>query len=137
MAGFSIRADVTAAQDALAGTSKSLLTISRQTLGIIARGTVSVLRREIKSTTERRTGELERSYRYKVRRDGTQASVFPKALRGGDTIFPKAMALSYGTADGRIRAHGFVQKGAAYAAGGGADGEIQRMIDRELDKYWR
>ena len=137
MAGFSISADIRGAQEALAGTSKSLLTISRQTLGAIARGTVSVIKKEIGATTEKRTGELLKAYGYKVRRDGAQANVFPKALRGGDTIFPKAMALSYGTKNGRLAPRSFVQKGISYADGGDYEQAVQKLIDRELAKYWR
>lgn len=70
------------------------------------------------------------------RRDGAQANVFPKALRGGNTIFPKAMALSYGTKNGRLAPRSFVQKGISYAEGGDYEREVQKLIDRELTKFW-
>lgn len=136
MAFFSIKADISEAQAALSGTSKSLSSISRQTLGVIARGAVATVKKEILSTTQKRTGELLRAYRYKIKRDGSEANVFPKALKGNDTIFPKAMALSYGTADGRIKPRGFVQKGEDYVDKGGYEPEIQKLIDKELAKYW-
>lgn len=136
MAFFSIKADISEAQAALSGTSKSLASISRQTLGVIARGAVATVKKEIRSTTQKRTGELLRAYRYKIKRDGSEANVFPKALKGNDTIFPKAMALSYGTNDGRIKPRGFVQKGEDYVDKGGYEPEIQKLIDKELAKYW-
>ena len=57
-------------------------------------------------------------------------------MEGSGTIFPKAMALSYGTGDGRIKPRGFVQKGSEYVEKGGYDSEIQKLIDKELSKYW-
>jgi len=136
MAFFSIKADISEAQAALSGTSKSLASISRQTLGVIARGAVATVKKEIRSTTQKRTGELLRAYRYKVKKDGSEVNVFPKALNGEESIFPKAMALSYGTNDGRIKPRGFVQKGEDYVDKGGYEPEIQKLIDKELAKYW-
>jgi hypothetical protein len=133
---LSVKADVSRAQVALAGTSKSLVSISRQTLGIIGKGTVKTIKREIKALTETRTGELLKAYRYKVRKDGTLANVFPKALNGEKSIFPKAMALSYGTKNGRLKALGFVQSGEKYAESDDCQSDIDKMIQKELAKYW-
>jgi hypothetical protein len=132
---LSVELDISRAQTALSGTSKSLVTISRQTLGIIGRGTVDVVKKEIRATTKRRSGELLRSYRYKVKKDGSEMNVFPKGIKG-ENIFSKVMALSYGTENGRLRPRGFVQKGNNYIEGSEYEASIDRMIDRELAKYW-
>lgn len=133
---LSVEVDVSKAKQALSGTSKSLVSISRQSLGIIARGTVTVLKKEIRATTGRITGELLKAYRYKVSKDGSKANVFPKALNGERTIFPKVMALSYGRKKDTLKPRGFVQKGEEYVDKGRYEDELQKMIDRELDKYW-
>lgn len=133
---LTVEADVSRAQAALSGTSKRLVSISRQTLGIIARGTVKTIKAEVRALTTKRTGELLKAYRYKVKKDGSVANVFPKALSGKDTIFPKAMALSYGTNDGKLKALGFVQSGEKYAESGAYQSEIEKMIQKELNKYW-
>lgn len=133
---LSVEVDVSKAKQALSGTSKSLVSISRQSLGIIARGTVTVLKKEIRATTDKITGELLKAYRYKVSKDGSQANVFPKALNGERTIFPKVMALSYGRKKDALKPRGFVQKGEEYVEKGRYEDELQKMIDRELDKYW-
>lgn len=134
---LSVQADVSRAQAALSGTSKSLVTISRKTMGIIGKGVANKIRGEIKALTNKRTGELLKAYRYKVKRDGSEVNVFPKALNGEKSIFPKVMALSYGTKDGRLKALGFVQAGDRYAESGDYAAELDKMIQKELDKYWK
>lgn len=138
--------DVSSVQEALAGTSKGLKAIERQTLRIAARATAKQVRALIvASDLRRRTGELRKAYSYKVKRSGKEAVVFPKALGGGkgDTIFPKAMTLSYGhdgkterASNWRIAPRGFVQGGQQFAESGAYMDEVQRMVDKELDKYW-
>jgi hypothetical protein len=91
-----------------------------------------------------RTGELRKAYTYKLKRDGTEANVYPRALTSGDrTIFPKAMTLSYGHngptkrfRNWRIAPRGFVQRGQQFAENGGYMDEVQKLIDKELEKYW-
>lgn len=144
MAQFlSVQADIAEVQEALAGTSKSMLSIQKQTVGIIAKGTVKAIKTAINSTTEKRTGELSKAYRYKVRKDGSEANVFPKALRSDSTIFPKAMTLSYGHSgptkrakNWSIKALGFVQSGQQYVESGGYMNDIEEMVQKQLDKYW-
>lgn len=138
MARFiSVEADVSEVQDALAGTSKSLVSIRRQMLGIIARGVSKETSKAIRATTEKRTGELRKAYRYKVRRDGSEANVFPKGLKGSDrSIFPKVMALNYGTVDGRLKPLGFIEQGEKYAESDKYSADVDKMIQRELKKYW-
>ena len=137
--------DVSAVQDALSETSKSLKSIQRSTLRIVARATAKTVRAAIiSSDLHVRTGELRKAYTYKLKRDGSEANVYPRALTNGDrTIFPKAMTLSYGhqgptkrARNWRIVPRGFVQRGQQYAENGDYMDEVQKLIDKELDKYW-
>lgn len=137
--------DVSAVQDALSQTSKSLKSIQRSTLRVVARATAKTVRAAIiSSDLHVRTGELRKAYTYKLKRDGTEANVYPRALTSGDrTIFPKAMTLSYGHngptkrfRNWRIVPRGFVQRGQQYAENGGYMDEVQKLIDKELEKYW-
>ncbi len=137
--------DVSAVQDALSETSKSLKSIQRSTLRIVARATAKTVRAAIiTSDLHVRTGELRKAYTYKLKRDGTEANVYPRALTSGDrTIFPKAMTLSYGHngptkrfRNWRIAPRGFVQRGQQYAENGDYMDEVQKLIDKELEKYW-
>lgn len=137
--------DVSAVQEALSSTSKSLKSIERSALRVVAKATAKQVRAAIvASDLHNRTEELRKAYVYKVKKDGTSASVFPKALSGNDrTIFPKAMTLSYGhegptkrCRNWRIAPRGFVQSGQQYAESGNYMSEIQALIDSELAKYW-
>lgn len=137
--------DVSAVQDALSETSKSLKAIQRDTLRVVARATAKTVRAAIiSSDLHVRTGELRKAYTYKLKRDGSEANVYPRALTSGDrTIFPKAMTLSYGhqgptkrARNWRIVPRGFVQRGQQYAENGDYMDEVQKLIDKELDKYW-
>lgn len=137
--------DVSAVQDALSETSKSLKAIQRDTLRVVARATAKTVRAAIiSSDLHVRTGELRKAYTYKLKRDGSEANVYPRALTSGDrTIFPKAMTLSYGHQgptkrfrNWRIAPRGFVQRGQQYAENGDYMDEVQKLIDKELDKYW-
>ena len=137
--------DVSAVQDALSETSKSLKSIQRSTLRVVARATAKTVRAAIiSSDLHVRTGELRKAYTYKLKRDGTEANVYPRALTSGDrTIFPKAMTLSYGHQgptkrfrNWRIVPRGFVQRGQQYAENGDYMDEVQKLIDKELGKYW-
>ena len=137
--------DVSAVQDALSETSKSLKAIQRQTLRVVARVTAKTVRAAIiSSDLHVRTGELRKAYTYKLKRDGSEANVYPRALTNGDrTIFPKAMTLSYGHQgptkrfrNWRIAPRGFVQRGQQYAENGDYMDEVQKLIDKELEKYW-
>ena len=137
--------DVSAVQDALSETSKSLKAIQRQTLRVVAKATAKTVRAAIiTSDLHVRTGELRKAYTYKLKRDGTEANVYPRALTNGDrTIFPKAMTLSYGHQgptkrfrNWRIAPRGFVQRGQQYAENGDYMDEVQKLIDKELEKYW-
>ena len=137
--------DIEEVEKALAGTSKSLKAIRKSVLRIAAKETAKRVKAAISaSDLHRRTGELLKAYVYKVKKDGSEANVFPKALTGnGRTIFPKAMTLSYGhdgptkrAASWHIAPRGFVQSGQQYAESGAYMTEVQKMVDKELEKYW-
>lgn len=137
--------DVSAVQEALSETSKSLKSIQRSTLRVVASATAKTVRAAIiSSDLHVRTGELRKAYTYKLKRDGSEANVYPRALTSGDrTIFPKAMTLSYGHQgptkrfrNWRIAPRGFVQRGQQYAENGDYMDEVQKLIDKELEKYW-
>lgn len=136
MRGLIVKTEIAEVQNALSGTKKSLTSISKQALGVIAKGTVKTVKNEIRALTTKRTGELLKAYRYKVTKDGSQAKVFPKALAGNKSIYPKVMALSYGRKKDGLKALGFVQKGQDYVEKGSYETELQKLIDKELSKYW-
>lgn len=137
--------DIEEVEKALAGTNKSLKAIRKSVLRIAAKETAKRVKAAINaSDLHRRTGELAKAYVYKVKKDGSEANVFPKALTGnGRTIYPKAMTLSYGhdgptkrAASWHIAPRGFVQSGQQYAESGAYMTEVQKMVDKELEKYW-
>lgn len=139
---ISVKPDFEAVEKALSGTRKSLPSIQRKTLSVIARGAIKQIKAVIKSGTHRRTGELLKAYRYKIKKDGT-ATIYPKAINSGDKIFPKASVLSYGhngatkrAKNFPIKAVGFIQAGNQYIESGAYVPEINKMIDKELTKYW-
>lgn len=144
MANFlSVDVDVQNCVEALAGTSKSMTSIKKQALGIIAKGAVKQIKAIISTTTEKHTGELLNAYRYKVRKDGSETNVYPKGAEKGNAIFPKVMTLSYGHSgptqrakNWHIKALGFVQSGDAYVESGAYMPELEKMIDKQLKKYW-
>ena len=135
---FVVKADLKEAQDALAGTSKSIASIQRKTLSVIARGTVKAVNVGIRSTLHRRTGELLKAFGYKVHKNGV-ANVYPKG-ENGSAIFPKSYVLNYGYTGPTKRAinkpHSFIQYGEVYADSGAYMPEVERMVNKELEKYW-
>lgn len=137
--------DIAEVEKALSQTNKSLKSIRKGVLRIAAKETSKKVKAALNtSDLHRRTGELAKAYVYKVKKDGSEANVFPKALVGKDkTIFPKAMTLSYGhdgptkrAASWHIAPRGFVQSGQQYAESGAYMTEVQKMVDKELEKYW-
>lgn len=156
---ISIRADIEDVQERLSETSKSLKSIRRQTVGIAARTTVRQIKTVIRATTKRHTGELLKTYGYKVKKDGTTAGIFPKTVSSNNhLILAKIATLSYGndiSASRRkwlqvngagyfarpktvhIDPRGFVQSGETFAGKGAYMAEVEKMIQKELDKLWK
>lgn len=142
MAGLEVTADVSEVQEALSGTTKSLKSIARQTVGIISRTTVKQIKAVIKDGTHKRTGELLKAYRYKVHKDGT-ANIYPRAINSGNKIWPKCSVQSYGHSGPTKRARSFTIKAVKFVEAGNKwiqdqkyIPEINKMIDKTLDKYW-
>ncbi len=142
---ISVEAEIDEVQKALEGTSKSLTSIQKQALGIIARSGVKTIRREIKLSIldkSRSSGQLSSSYGFRVKKDGSEANIFPRG-KGGSSVFPKAFVNNYGFSGPTVRAEnwnfapkGFVEKTENYLESNSFDGELQKMIDKSLAKYW-
>lgn len=138
-----VSVDISYAQKALSGTSKSLVSIRNQALGIIGKYGVKAVKSAIRTSgLKKRTGELQKAYVRKLNRRKGEENLYPVSL--GDrkkTIFSKAQALSYGARNAKkpkwkITGKGFVQKGWEAVEGGSYSAEIDKMIDKELKKYW-
>lgn len=124
-----------AVEKALAGTRLSMKSIRNKTMSVIGRGALKAVKSGIKETLQKRTGALLKSYVYKkgvVRID-------PRIPNGSDT-FRKVYTLNYGYSGAVARAHNrphsFVQRGEEYVKSGGYMGDVQKMVDKELKKYW-
>lgn len=129
-----VEAEVDEVIEALSGTSKSLKSIQKQSLGIIAKKGLKALKMRIKETirhSERSTGELQRVYRYKVRKDGSEVNIFPKA-KGGSRIFPKAFMQNYGYEKPKA----FIQYAENVIKNHDYENDLQKMVDKTLEKYW-
>ena len=141
MANFiSIATDIEQTQKALEKTAKSISSISSTTLRIVAKDAVKVIKATIKSSgLNKRSGELLKCYGYRKSKRGASIVVYPKALNGEASIFPKVMALSYGSdkrPNRHLKAFGFVQAGQRAIENGNYKTQIEEMIDKELQKYW-
>lgn len=139
---YFLKVDTKPVEQALAGTTKSLPSIARQTVGIIARGGVKQIKAIIKP--HRDTGEMYKAYRYKVKKNGT-ATIFPHAIneKTGAKIFPKCSVQSYGhmgptrrAKSFRIKALRFMQTADQWIEQGAYMPEVEKMIDKTLAKYW-
>lgn len=141
MANFiSIEADIEQTQKALEKTAKSISSISFSTLRIVAKDAVKVIKATIKNSgLNKRSGELLKCYGYRKSKKDTSIVVYPKAMNGEASIFPKVMALSYGSdkrPNRHLKAFGFVQAGQRAIENGNYKTQIEEMIDKELQKYW-
>ena len=135
--GFiAVKPEVEAVQKALSGTATGLTQMQRQVLSIAAKGTRKKIIAGIRATTKRRTGELLKAYRYKVRKDASEANVYPRKASKKSQIFPKVYTLNYGLKGTRYMARGFVERGEQYAEAGEYMQEANKYVQKELDKYW-
>ncbi len=142
---ITVEAEVGEVVRALEGTSHSLTAIQRQALGIIARRGVRKIRGEIRAgilDRRRSTGELARSYGFRVRRDGSEANIYPRGAAGSG-IFPKAFVNNYGYDGATARAgrwsvapKNFVGRTEDFLRNTNFDGDLEKMVDRALEKYW-
>lgn len=142
---ITVEAEIESVQKALEGTSKSLTSIQKQALGIIARQGVKTIRLKIRQSIEHRersTGELQKSYAFRVKKDGSEANIYPKAA-GGSKVFPKAFVQNYGYSGATARAKswtikpkGFVEAAEKSIEAGNSDSELEKMVSKVLSKYW-
>lgn len=137
---LSIEADISGAQKALSGTSKSLTSIRNGVLRIVGSYGLKKVKEAIRSSgLKKRTGELNKAYIRKVNTRKGEANLYPVSLNDRKkTIFSKVQALSYGAKKGNweLKGAGFVQKGWSAVEGNGYQSEIEKYIDKELQKYW-
>lgn len=144
-----VSVDISYAQKALAGTSKSLVSIRNQVLGIVGKYGVKAVKNAIRGiysappkNGRKRTGELRKAYVKKLNRKKGEENLYPLSLNDRKkTIFSKAQALSYGARNEKkpkwkITGKGFVQKGWEAVEGDSYRAEIDKMIQKELRKYW-
>jgi len=137
---INISVDVENAQKALSGTYKSLKSIQKSVLRVVAKSSLNAVKSALRSSDLdlAHSGELKSAYRYKIKKDGSEANLFPVG-KNGKNIFSKAQALSFGrganTKHGSLIGRGFVQAGQANAESDHSK-EIQALIEKELEKYW-
>lgn len=142
---ISVEAEIGEVQKALAGTSRNFTSIQKQALGILARNTVRTLRNAIKTGIKdksRSTGGLQKAYGFRVKKDGSEANIYPRGASGGE-IFPKAFVQNYGYEGPTVRAKnwsvkpkGFVQQAELKLQGNDYNSELNKMIDKVLAKEW-
>lgn len=138
-------AEVSAVVEALKGTSRSLTSIQKQALGIIARKGVQEIRKDIKAKIKdraRSTGELAKAYGFRVKRDGSEANIYPRGA-SGSRIFPKAMVQNAGHEGPTARAgswtvapKAFVSHTENFLENRDFSEELSKMADKALKKYW-
>lgn len=141
---ISVQTDIEDAIKKLSTTPKAEKSIAKQTLGIIGKGTAKRITSAIKgSGLQNRTGELAKGFIYKVKKDGSSVTVYPNTTDWGSKIFPKAYVLSFGHSGSTTRAksftveaRGFIQSGRTWAEAGGYKAEVDKMVDKVLNKYF-
>lgn len=142
MANFiNVSVDVEKVQEALKGTSKSIKAISRKAMSIIGHGAVKAIKGGIRDTLNKRTGQLLKAYKYYGFKSGTGGIVrTDKKIPNGDDFFKKTYTLNYGYTGNVRRAlnkpHSFVERGEEYVNSSGYMSDIEKMVDKELEKWW-
>lgn len=147
---YEIKADFSDVQEALSKTSMNMKSISKKVLVQIGKKTTSVVKRQIRNTYSPpskyyvRTGELVKSWGYFADKSGYMVKIYPRVVYSSNHEKRKnrqwamglSSILSYGTKDGRIKPRSFIQSGEQYAESGAYLPEVQKIIDKELSKYW-
>ncbi len=139
--GINISVDVKEVQEALKGTALSLERIQKKTIAVINKGVLKAIKSAYRSTLKpknairyERTGALYKAL--KSSNNGETGNVFPRALSNGrNWAMGIACILNYGAKNGK-QPRGFIQKGELYAQNGSYMAEVEKMVDKELDKYW-
>lgn len=144
-----VDAEIAKVQKALTETSKSFTSIQKQALGILARNTVAKIKPFIALSLkhpEKSTKELQNAYGFRVKKDGSEANIYPKG-KSGSKIFPKAFIQNYGYNDvtARSKSNGkkwhitpkaFIQYGENLLSSNAFDSKLSEMVDKNLKKYW-
>ena len=147
---FYVTAQTEDVQEALRETSLSIPKISRKFLTIIGQKTSAVVKTGIRQTYSppskyyKRTGDFLRAWTYHARKDGSQVAVYPKVIyttsdgqrKNRQWAAGLSSILNYGTKDGRIKPRSFIQRGETYVESGSYMPEVEKLIDREFEKYW-
>lgn len=134
---ISAQVEVAAVQEALSGTSAGLSAMRGRVLSAAGKGTRQKVNQAIRATTKRRTGELLKAYRYRVKKDAGQVNIYPRKATKASQVFPKAYTLNYGLEGTAHVPRGFVERGEAYAENGEYMAEAEKLVQKELDKYWK
>lgn len=157
-----IQLDTKGVVQSLTQTGKGIKSIQKQTVGIIAKGYVKEIKRQITATgIKKRTGELGKAYRYKVK--GDTATIYPASQANGkqakSLIVAKTGSLNYGTTINVRKGRKFLQvNGGKYFARpkrvsirgrdflGRAENlyinnerytqDVEKMVEKQLKKYW-
>lgn len=138
-----VSVDIAGAQKALSGTSKSLVSIRNQVLGIVGKHALKAVKAAVRTSgLKKRTGELQKAYVRKLNKKKGEENLYPLSLKDRHkSIFSKVQALSYGASNPKkpkwkLAGRGFVQKGWQAVDKGAYQDEIQQMIQKTLAKYW-
>lgn len=126
-------------QEALKGTRLSMKTIGKKTFRVIGQGVRQAINKSIRQTTTKRTGALLKAYKYYPTSAGGIVRV-DKNIPNGDDMFRKIYALNYGYSGpvgrARNRPHSFIERGEEYLASGQWVGKLDKMVEKEIKKYW-
>lgn len=141
---IAVEAEIDEVEKALSGTSKSFTSIQKQALGILARNTVKNLRQVIRQGIKdksRSTGELQKAYGFRVKKDGSEVNVYPRGE--SSKVFPKAFIQNYGHSGPTARAKGwtikpkgFIEQAETKLQSNAYESELSKMVDKQLVKYW-
>lgn len=147
---MNVSVDVSDAQEMLRETYLSIPSIESKVMRLVGKLTAQETTKAVKATVStsshsilahRYTYNMNRMYTYgKVKNHSL--TVYPKPVTGGTLIIPVSTTLSYGYDAGSKRGphvvgRGFVQAGEVYAKSKRYMPEVQKLVDRELEKYNR
>ena len=127
-----VDAEIEEVQRALAETSKSFTSIQKQALGIIARQGVKTVRMNIRKTIKNRsrsTGELQKAYSFRVKKDGSEANIY---VQNYGYSGPTARAKEW-----NIMPKGFIESTENFLDSNNFKPELDKMVNKVLAKYWR
>ena len=145
-----ISVDVSSAQEYLRETALKIPQIEKKVLRLVGKEAAKETNKAVKSTLDtstkaiighRYTYNMNKMYTYGKAKDHS-LTVYPKAVAGGTLIIPVSTTLNYGYDAGakrgpHVTGRGFVQMGESYVKTGRYMPEVQKLVDKELEKYNR